>query len=159
MCFCPFRLDVIFSREKENSPDLPATRHHSCKADKPKARIKKLIAEEATERSVGTCTAASDLSCLVIYGKKAGMSAPVKLALSHGIFASNSTSAVRLLLCQRPPVYCPLFTLSSPDGSLSKKLRLVGSGELIFQSTPRLCFYLYHGSCYLVCMDQTKVFT
>jgi hypothetical protein len=79
----PFRLDVIFSRGKEKKirPHLPATRHHSCEADELKARIKKLIAEEATGRWVGTCTAASDLSCLAIYGKKAGMSAPVKLAL------------------------------------------------------------------------------
>jgi hypothetical protein len=81
MCFFPFRLDVIFSRKKENSLQLPATRHHSWEADNPKARIKKLIAEEATERSVGTCTVASDLSCFTIYGKRAGMSAPVKLAL------------------------------------------------------------------------------
>ncbi|PVH38115.1 hypothetical protein PAHAL_5G182000 [Panicum hallii] len=145
MCFFPFRLDVIFSRKKENSLQLPATRHHSWEADNPKARIKKLIAEEATERSVG-----------------------------HGIFASSSSSAVsvHLLLCQRPPVYCPPFTLSSPDGSLSKKLLLVGWQPMqdcrrpscglimILQSATRLCsFYLYHSSCYLVCMDQTQVFT
>jgi hypothetical protein len=55
-----------------------------CEADKAKARIKKLIAEEATGemRSAGsTCTVASGLSCSTISGKKAGMSAPVKLAL------------------------------------------------------------------------------
>ncbi|KAG2591226.1 hypothetical protein PVAP13_5NG436400 [Panicum virgatum] len=69
-----------FLKEKK-SLQLPATRHHSCEANNPKARIKKLIAEEATERSVGTCTVASDLSCFTISGKKAGMSAPVKLAL------------------------------------------------------------------------------
>ncbi|KAF8678512.1 hypothetical protein HU200_046266 [Digitaria exilis] len=81
MCFCPFRLDVIFSREEENSLQFPATHRHSCEANKPKARIKKLIVEEAMERSVGTCTLASDLSCFTISGKKAGMSAQVKLAL------------------------------------------------------------------------------
>lgn len=85
VCVCPFRLDVIFSLEKkrreENSPQLPATHCHPCEADKAKARIKKLIVEEATERSVGTCTVASGLSCFTIYGKKAGMSAQVKLAL------------------------------------------------------------------------------
>ncbi|KAJ1285113.1 hypothetical protein BS78_03G255800 [Paspalum vaginatum] len=82
------RLDVISSRgkNKDISPQLPTVYHHSCEADRPKARIKKLIAAEATERSVGTCTVASDLSCFTISGKKAGMSAQVKLALRPWIF-------------------------------------------------------------------------
>ena len=78
--FLSFQARRHFLKEKK-SLQLPATRHHSCEANNPKARIKKLIAEEATERSVGTCTVASDLSCFTISGKKAGMSAPVKLAL------------------------------------------------------------------------------
>lgn len=68
-----------------------------CEADKAKARIKKLIAEEATGemRSAGsTCTVASGLSCSTISGKKAGMSAPAKLALRPcHFFAANSNSS------------------------------------------------------------------
>jgi hypothetical protein len=51
-----FLLGIKKGRREENSPQLPATHCHPCEADKAKARIKKLIAEEATERSVGTCT-------------------------------------------------------------------------------------------------------
>ncbi|KAG0539164.1 hypothetical protein BDA96_03G298800 [Sorghum bicolor] len=152
------------SRE-ENSPQLPATHCHSCEADKAKARIKKLIAEEATERWVGTCTVASGFSCSTIYGKKARMSAPQQRCAS--------------LLCQRLsaglPFTAALFKRASPspdaDGSLSKKLRLVGlamatpakiAGAILWidlaESAPRLfSFYLYNSSCYLVGMNQTQV--
>lgn len=127
-----FLLGIKKGRREENSPQLPATHCHPCEADKAKARIKKLIAEEATERSVGTCTVASGLSCFTIYGKKAGMSAPVKLALRPWHFClEQQQQRCASLLCQRlgrPPVYRPLFTLASSDAdaSLSKKLRLVG---------------------------------
>lgn len=82
VCVFVFSGSTSFSPgKKEIRLQLPAMSHYSCEANKPKARIKKLIGEEATERSVGTCTVASDLSCFTISGKKAGMSAQVKLAL------------------------------------------------------------------------------